>query len=122
MRPVTTCNFTVFLKSQELYFWYPCEPLWICAASFVWCNILSFSTPSSLITDYGRIKTRSQIIYSPLRYPSLPNRKPCKMYENLSLLKKKIDEQCKIMDKGYTVTKKVDQKVLTIENTLKYLN
>ena len=39
-------------------------------------------------TDYGRMITRSQILYGQKQYPN-PNRKPCKMYENLDFWKKK---------------------------------
>ena len=68
-------------------------------------------------TDYGRLITRFQILYCPNLYPnSLPNRKFCKMYENLKFLKwisNANHEPGFYSDKFWTDT--------ITKNTLKYL-
>ena len=47
------------------------------------------STSMHNVTDYGRMMIRFQILNSPKLYIPHPDRKSCKMYENLSFLQKK---------------------------------
>ena len=56
------------------------ENIIIIVLSIYFCIVANYMDRQ---TDYGRIMTTSQNLYSPI-----PNRKSCKMYENLCFLQK----------------------------------